>query len=281
MGTGVAVDKYRAFIILTAARGLWVLMYWCLRVVLGVARMNFPTLLFVGRVACAVALLVVLVVPVHPAFAVDEAETQYLIAPEDDLAAQYKSDLRSGRVDTIVGYIDQTSADLFAVDKKEKTINAPIGRLNFSLVGALALAVLLIALFVKFGSSGNLFSRNSSKKPVVVKPAQGWGLVAEEVSAATLLAQIRAMANQREALILLLRHSLLSAASATDVRFSRVDTERDAFRRVPTKWPHFSDLQLILRSAELVHYGGRVIAEDAFERCLGAGEKILTKGYSA
>ena len=105
-------------------------------------------------------------------------------------------------------------------------------------------------------------------------------LVAEQIPPSTLLDQIRAMGDRREALILLLRHSLLSAADATDVRFARVDTERDALRRLPKEWRHFSELDFILRETEWVHYGGRSIEDDIFTRCLEAGEKILGKGRS-
>lgn len=236
--------------------------------------MNFRLLLKWGFVALALQ--------ATPTFAAEEATTSYLVAPEDELGAQYKRDLGSGRVETVVGYIDETTEDLFAVAKKEEvTIEVPSGGLDFNLVWALVASVVLLGLFLKFGSSGNLFSRDHSKKPTPTKPAQGWGLVAEQVPPSTLLGQIRTMENRREALILLLRHSLLSAADATDVRFSRVDTERDALRRLPKKWPHFSELDFILRETEWVHYGGRSIEDDIFTRCLEAGEKILGKGRSA
>ena len=241
---------------------------------MGGLSMNFRLLLKWGLVAFALQ--------ATPTFAAEEAATSYFVAPEDELGAQYKRELRSGRVETTVGYIDETSEDLFAASKREEvTIEAPSGRLDFNLVWALVAGIVLLGLFLKFGSSGNLFSRDRVKKPTPTEPAQGWGLVAEQVPPSTLLGEIRGMGDRREALILLLRHSLLSAADATDVRFARVDTERDALRRLPQKWPHFSELNFILRETEWVHYGGRSIEDDTFTRCLKAGEKILGKGRSA
>lgn len=230
----------------------------------------------VRRLGCVVFALSVL--QANLALAAEQTVTSYLVAPEDEKGAQFKRDVAFSRVKTDVGYIDETSDGLLSVPKNDIDVEAPPARLDFNLIWALAIIVVLVGLFLKFGSSGNLFSRDRSKTEQRRNAAEGWGLVAEDLSPSRLLEQIRATVDRREALIVLLRHSLLSAADATGVWFARVDTEREAFRRLPTEWPHISELDFLLRETELAHYGGRSIQDDAFRQCLSAGEKILAGG---
>lgn len=239
--------------------------------------MNFRLLLTVG---CAVSLLAVLVWQADPALAAEQTTTQYLVAPEDEVGKKYQQDVASSRVETEVGYIDHTTEDLLADKEPKLEVDLTHEGFEFNLVWAFALLALLLFLFLKYGSSGNLFTRDRSKKLRSNQLNQNWELAEESVSPSNLLAQVRSMADRRGALILLLRHSLLSAGSATNVRFARTDTEREAFGRVPEQWPYFSDLHVILRASELGHYGGRVIDDDVFDQCLSAGAKILAKGTS-
>jgi hypothetical protein len=86
------------------------------------------------------------------------------------------------------------------------------------------------------------------------------------------------MADRRQALVLLLRHCLLHAADVTGTRLSRSDTERALFARLPETMPDRERLEYLLSEAELVHYGGRAVAESHFGALLNVARSLLSAG---
>ncbi len=139
------------------------------------------------------------------------------------------------------------------------------------------LVVLLIAI-VLFGGGGMLLSRDPTD--MAGKPkADGWktALGADGRLPNDVLAQIAAMADRREAMVQLLRYSLQYAASKTDVRFARSDTEREALRRLPKSWARLNALRALLRETELAHYGGRPVSEDSFQYALRTAAEIMER----
>ncbi|MGY3611561.1 hypothetical protein ACWGRJ_47865, partial [Bradyrhizobium sp. Lot11] len=108
--------------------------------------------------------------------------------------------------------------------------------------GALAIAIvfggliLAVAAWMRFGNGGVLLS----SAPRDIKRRHGeapesWRMsVAEgEEKPSDFLQRIAAMADRRQALVLLLRHCLLHAADVTGTRLFRSDTERAVFARLP------------------------------------------------
>ena len=83
-------------------------------------------------------------------------------------------------------------------------------------------------------------------------------------------------------MVLLLRASLMQAATTTGTRFARSDTEREALRRLPPSILGRSVLGDLLREAELAHYGGREVSEDTLLRCIDRARALFgTKGAPA
>ncbi|WP_373634858.1 hypothetical protein [Yoonia sp. SS1-5] len=204
-------------------------------------------------------------------------QTTYL-TPERDPDSAYLAAVDGRGVSTDVRYVDETDRDL--LENNVEAAREPGRPVNFDGDGlGTFLVVLVVAgllfLFLKFGAGGALLRAdpNATKKPR--KRARAWGLTAAEKSAADILAQIRAMASRRDALILLLRHCLLQAADETETNFKRSDTEREALSRLPQKWRFYTQLQGLMFQTELVHYGGREIADDAYETALQNGARIL------
>lgn len=156
--------------------------------------------------------------------------------------------------------------------------DAPLLSDPMMMIVVFALLIAAVALWLRFGGSGGLLS--AQPRELRPKPAapDGWRLADDgERPAAGLLADIAAMPDRRAGLIRLLRHCLLHAAAATNTRFARSDTEREALRRLPGQWAGRADLTGLLQITELAHYGGRPVAEDAFAQSLAAAGRVLTR----
>jgi len=181
-------------------------------------------------------------------------------------------------VDTSISYVDETSEDFLTTDRTpapqvQRTRRTGTQGPNvFVIVGLFAVALFLL---LKFGGAGALLRADPKSGSKPKKRAKGWGLTASEAPAGDILSQIRAMTDRRAALILLLRYCLLQAADETDTMFKRADTEREALSRLPDTWRHRDKLRHILMQTELVHYGGRDIADDDYETALSHGSTIL------
>lgn len=144
--------------------------------------------------------------------------------------------------------------------------------------------VLLVALWLRFGNGGVLLS----SAPRDIKRRQGeapesWRTSAAEIEEGSndFLDRIAAMADRKQALVLLLRHCLLHAADITGTRLFRSDTERAVFARLPANMPDRDRLENMLTAVELVHYGGRTFAENHFGVLLSTARGLLSTGRLA
>lgn len=157
----------------------------------------------------------------------------------------------------------------------------------FDMNGAgVAVAVLLLlaglAAWMKFAGGGALLARAPTDAATKPQDApDGWKMFAQETAAspADLLSRLAQMSDRGTALVLLLRHCLLAAGAATQIRFARSDTERRAFARLPREYIHGNRLSEILKTAELAHYGGRQVGEAEFSAMLDAGWSILAEAH--
>jgi len=149
----------------------------------------------------------------------------------------------------------------------------------------LAIGVLLGALFLwlKFGGSGVLLSRDPADSTAKNSAPDSWKISAGEINldANSRLSQIAAMPDRGAAMVLLLRYCLLAAAQTTSTRFARSDTERSAFGRLPKHWPSLAGLETVLQQAELAHYGGRPVTDGVFTNALETGRVILSANQKA
>lgn len=155
---------------------------------------------------------------------------------------------------------------------------------SLSVVVVLVALVVIIGLVMFFGSGGVLLS----SAPRDLKKRQGEAPESWHTSDASVeerpndfLQRIAAMADRRQALVLLLRHCLLHAADITGTRLFRSDTERAVFARLPATMPDRERLEHLLSEAELVHYGGRALQEGHFDTLLGSARALLSVGRLA
>ncbi|MGO4482318.1 hypothetical protein ACVITL_005369 [Rhizobium pisi] len=155
--------------------------------------------------------------------------------------------------------------------------------------GPLAVAVVLvglvavIGLWICFGNGGVLLSSAPRDIKRQGEAPQSWRTSAAEAEErpGDFLQRIAAMADRRQALVLLLRHCLLHAADITGTRLFRSDTERAVFARLPENMPDRDRLENLLTAVELVHYGGRPLTESHFGIILGAARSVLSIGRLA
>ena len=155
-----------------------------------------------------------------------------------------------------------------------------VAPLDFNGYGALFAALLVIGLlflWLKFGGSGALLAREPREETTKDAVPHNWRITRDDLDQDTrsLMARIAAMTDRTEALVYLLRYSLLAGAQATEVRLARSDTERSAMARLPRTWPHRDALSTLLVKAELAHYGGRPVSDSDFERAMEIGRTIL------
>ncbi|MBX5195846.1 hypothetical protein HJB82_11020 [Rhizobium sp. NZLR10] len=152
--------------------------------------------------------------------------------------------------------------------------------------GPLAVAVVLvgliavIGLWIRFGNGGVLLSSAPREMKRQGEAPESWRTSAAEAEEkpSDFLQRIAAMADRRQALVLLLRHCLLHAADITGTRLFRADTERAVFARLPKNMPDRERLANFLTAVELVHYGGRSVAENHFSTLLAAARDLLSIG---
>ncbi|MBB6221031.1 hypothetical protein [Rhizobium leguminosarum] len=151
--------------------------------------------------------------------------------------------------------------------------------------GPLAVAVVLvglivvIGLWIRFGNGGVLLS-SAPREMRQGEAPESWRTSAAEAEEkpGDFLQRIAAMADRRQALVLLLRHCLLHAADITGTRLFRADTERAVFARLPKDMPERERLANFLTAVELVHYGGRSVAENHFSILLATARGLLSIG---
>ncbi|MBY5360186.1 hypothetical protein HFO97_09455 [Rhizobium leguminosarum] len=155
--------------------------------------------------------------------------------------------------------------------------------------GSLAVAIVLVGLIVavglwiRFGNGGVLLSSAPRDMKRQGEAPESWRTSAAEAEEkpSDFLQRIAAMADRRQALVLLLRHCLLHAADMTGTRLFRSDTERAVFARLPSSMPERDRLENFLTAVELVHYGGRTLAESHFGVLLTTARGLLSSGRVA
>lgn len=153
-------------------------------------------------------------------------------------------------------------------------LRVPMLEGNISMIVVMAVLLGGLALWLRYGGAGVL---RRGPREITAKPEapEAWRMAegAPLPEGEALLTLVRGMADRRAALVLLLRASLLRAAELSDTRFARSDTEREAFRRLPSGWERVKSL---LQEAEWAHYGGREVSDATFERCFADAKTVMT-----
>ncbi len=159
---------------------------------------------------------------------------------------------------------------------EESAISGPV-----AVVLVLVALLVIIGLAMRFGNGGVLLSsapRDVKKRHGEAPESWRTSGSEREEKPVDFLQRIAAMADRRQALVLLLRHCLLHAADVTGTRLFRSDTERALFARLPETMPDRERLEYLLSEAELVHYGGRAVAESHFGALLNVARSLLSAG---
>jgi len=210
--------------------------------------------------------------------------TDEMTAPRGAQSEAYQATARKQGINTDAIYAKSINVGAAEVPIRPTppTRNAPALRVEggWGVFFVIAAFLILLLLWLRFGGSGALLSADPAEVKERTKAPEGWRIGDAETTLDTrsLLEQIRAMPDRRAALVRLLRHALLAAGNDSSTRFARSDTEREAFRRLPKGWRHLEGLAILLRAAELAHYGGRDVSEDAFSQALDHAAAILGTG---
>ncbi len=210
-----------------------------------------------------------------------------LVDPPRAANQDYVTAARDARIQTDMRYADHISAAYLTGDNPNIQPTTPSRAPSpvrieggFGVFLMVALIVLLLFLWLRFGGTGALLSASPKDNDGAPTAPDAWQISKDEAAmeGQNLIDRIRAMPDRRAALVHLLRHALLAAGEDSQTRFARSDTEREAFARLPEGWRHRDMLRFILRAAELAHYGGRPVSEEAFETALQQGAAILGTG---
>ena len=194
----------------------------------------------------------------------------------------YAQSLTGTRASSDIRYVDETDFDLLGdIPEQERPeveyTQIPAGDGAGNTLIAIMAVFALVAAFILATGSGTLLARDPAARPPR-KRNTAWGLTSDEEETGDILARVRAMPSRRDALILLLRHCLLRAADESEATILRGDTEREVYARLPDTWHAMVPLGQLLHQTELVHYGGRTIADETFETLLSDAGRILNGG---
>lgn len=145
-----------------------------------------------------------------------------------------------------------------------------------------ALAVLVVAgvvlLVLRFGNFSTLGLGTGDPAR---RPAAGTGQDAEAEGPVSYdLRDILSMPDRAQAVHMLLAAALVRAAEEVDLYLHPSWTARDILRRIPASWTGRGALGDLTRVAEEVHFGGRTISEDEFDR-VARGVVPLFRGGAA
>ncbi|MEL6316799.1 MAG: DUF4129 domain-containing protein [Pseudomonadota bacterium] len=153
--------------------------------------------------------------------------------------------------------------------------------------GLVAAAVLaaIIAVFALNVVGGGAFARKP-RDGEIARPeddaaaetaARDADMLAAMAAEGGLLARLRAMADRREALRLMLVGALRAGAAAHDMRLGRSWTARDALRAIPRAWRHWPALRRLTEVEERVRFAGAPLSEQTFEECLELAAPLLRR----
>ena len=213
-------------------------------------------------------------------------------APENlDLTEGGEAYLRLARrsgIEAQVGYFDPTRPppELKPViefkppeEREQSEVDLGDGQTVTLLITLMILGVIAYLVYAHGGATGLSFrsapdqgARRGDAKDAILA-----GLDAPDVSG---LANIAAIEDRRLALLALLRQVFSRAAEDNDLRLQRSWTAREALRRIPADWPHLAALGALVRDVELTHFGGRPVAEDAFQAHIALARPVLREGRS-
>lgn len=207
--------------------------------------------------------------------------------PTSAVAVEYNAQcLRNGLRCTLV-YADAAKAAETAQKATPSENRQPFSPGEPLMNGPTAIVVVIIGLiaviglWMRFGNGGVLLSQAPREmKQRQDEAPESWRSVVPQAQErpGDFLQRIANMKDRRQALVLLLRHCLLHAADITETRLFRYDTERAVLGRLPESLPGRDRLENLLNEAELVHYGGRVLAESQFTTLLDTARGFLSSG---
>lgn len=147
-----------------------------------------------------------------------------------------------------------------------------------SIIIVIVLVVGVILLWLRFGGAGVLLSPAPKEIDPVHEVPENWNQSSDMIThkKSDVLSKIIAIEDRRIALIELLRMCLLHGATISSTRIARSDTERTVIRRLPKELPQRSELEVLLTTTELVHYGGEDISEDQFDLLIDKARSFLS-----
>ena len=151
------------------------------------------------------------------------------------------------------------------------------GRVQIGLTAVVLIAVVLAVLFlfgnrinVSFGKTSEDRRRAREEREREHRLVKGVDLPKDGV-----LDHLAGMADRRRALILLTGLALERAAKLNGLTLARAQTARDVLRILPRGWQHFDAMRQLVRQAEIVHFGGRDLAEETWQTCLSAAVPLF------
>lgn len=220
--------------------------------------------------------------PPTPVLAQTTAATT--IDPEINETGQAYRDAAGYATQTEIRYYDpdgpapELSLDQeFEPEEKDSAENATSARIDidapFALIAFLILVIIVFIIAKTVGTPSITFQTTGDDRQSTHKPKSEATTPAPEFTGG--LNAIRGIADRRIALTLLASAALSQAAEANKFRISRSWTLRDALYRVPRSWTHRKVLADLTRAAEIAHFGGRDVSEDAFQAHFAATQPIF------
>lgn len=149
---------------------------------------------------------------------------------------------------------------------------------NGLIFGAVVLAIVILV--VLFGGRIQVSFRDTEDRRRGGKDGDGSERLAglDDVPEDAGLAYFLGIADRREALIKMTGQALERAAAANGVRLARAHTARDVLGVLPGTWRHMQNIRQLVRHAEIVHFGGRDLAEETWRACVELARPVFGAG---
>lgn len=244
-----------------------------------------PMRFFVAGLVCATVLVGL---ATAPAMALTEADVEPTIGPNE----QYEQSIRGERVESEIIYLRPSApfepdGDIRIDVPEPETVRdssswGPVRWFWVIFLGLILAAVIYVIVKNSGAVSVSFKATNEGTRKATDGPDAGLTLGAlSDQPIDSFLERLRAMADRREALILLVSRALELAAEKNDIRLGRAQTARDVVRVLPKSWTHMAVIRRLVREAEIVHFGGRDISEERWDDCLAAAKPIFAEGRAA
>lgn len=194
----------------------------------------------------------------------------------------YREALGRSRIKTDLIYLRPDADETLPRDTPKPASNPQTESLpRYALMAVLAALLVAIAIFaLRFAPKTTISisspdDRARAGSPRTRTAGQADAGPADNLAGRAFLDELRAMADRKAALILLLKRALELAVEINGMALGRSQTAREVLRKLPSTWTHYPALSRLVGFEERVQFGGHELPEPVFQESLSLAEPLF------